>query len=346
MTTDRRATPGFAFAQPGLPERFATIALANIGCEFPHKLDQVLSSSADLATPRKLHPSFHGSYDWHSCVHMHWLLARLRRAYPALASRAAIDAQFDRSFGLEAIAGEIAFLGRPHTQTFERTYGWAWLLELAAELLRADDAQARQWSASLAPLTYSFVGRYLAYLPKVRYPIRYGIHANSAFGLEFALDYARVSGEKMFEDACIDSAKRWFAADRDAPAAWEPSGADFLSPALIEALLMSRVMPASEFAAWLASFLPGIVERRPSTLFTPAHVADRTDPQIVHLDGLNLSRAWCMRGIAHALRDGDARTTVLRDAAEAHFAAGMTGIDSGEFVGDHWLASFALLAVE
>jgi hypothetical protein len=347
MTAKESLIPGFTCAQPGLPtlaERFASLALANIRCEYPHKLDQVLASSADLAAPRALHPSFHGSYDWHSCVHMHWLLARVRRAFPALAARSAIEAQFDTSFAPAAVAGEAAYLARAHTQSFERTYGWAWLLKLGEELLLADDAKARAWSAELAPLAQAFVARYLGYLPKLRYPIRYGTHANSAFGLAFALDYARKAGEDSLERRCVASAQAWFGADRDAPAAWEPSGADFLSPALTEALLMSSVLPAREFAAWLHAFLPGVAERQPTSLFVPAEVGDRADPQLVHLDGLNLSRAWCMRAIAQALPQGDARAPVLREAADAHFAAGMSGIASGEFVGEHWLASFALLA--
>lgn len=327
-----------------LAERFAALALANIRCEYPHKLDQVLASAADLLAPRDLHPSFHGSYDWHSCVHMHWLLARLRRTFPALAAQGAIEAQFDASFAPPAVAGELAYLARPHTQSFERSYGWAWLLKLCEELLHGDDAKAARWSAGLAPLAQAFVARYLAYLPRLRYPIRCGTHANSAFGLAFALDYARKAGESALERACVASAQAWFAADRDVPAAWEPSGADFLSPALTEALLMSRVLAPEQFSAWLHAFLPGLAACRPASLFVPADVIDRADAQLVHLDGLNFSRAWCLRDIAQRLPQSDARAPLLREAADAHFAAGMRGIASGEFVGEHWLASFALLA--
>jgi Protein of unknown function (DUF2891) len=325
-----------------LASRFADLALANVGREYPAKLDHVLAGDEDARPPRTLHPAFHGSFDWHSCVHAHWLLARVRRLVPALPGCAAIDALFDRRLTPAAIAGECAYLARPEARTFERTYGWAWLLALARELLRAPDAG--RWSGALAPLANAFVRRYEAYLPRQQYPIRSGLHANSAFGLAFALDYARGTGEHALAAACVDAANRWFAADRNAPAGWEPSGADFLSPALMEANLIRRVLAPDRFADWLHTFLPGLADAAPATLFAPATVGDRADPQLVHLDGLNLSRAWCMREIAGALPGGDARAGVLRAAADAHFAAGMAGLDGGEYAGTHWLATFALLA--
>ena len=326
-------------------ERFATIALTNVEREYPNKPDHVLAAQIDLQSPRALHPSFYGSYDWHSCVHMHWLLARMRHEFPSLPQRAAIDAMFDRHFAPEAIAGECAYLGGPNTQSFERTYGWAWLLKLAEALASAEDVRASRWSANLAPLAAIFVARYRAFLGKAQFPIRYGIHPNSAFGLAFALDYARLAGESALEDACAAKARAWYESDRDAPAAWEPSGADFLTPVLIEADPMRRVLPSVEFARWLEFFLPGLARRTPATLFTPVTVSDRTDPQIVHLDGLNLSRAWCFRGIAGALPPGDARAAVLVDAAADHLTSGLAGIDSGDYLGRHWLATFAALAL-
>lgn len=326
--------------------RFATLALDNVVREYPNHPGHVLSGPDDLAPTRALHPSFHGSYDWHSCVHMHWLLARLRRVFPALPQREAIDALFDRSFAPEAVTGECAYLERPNTRSFERSYGWAWLLRLASELATGQDARSRGWAAALAPLTAAFVARYLDYLPRAHYPIRHGNHPNSAFGLAFALDYARIAGERALEDAVAAKARAWYGADRDAPAAWEPSGADFLSPTLMEAELMRRVLPPPEFSAWLAAFLPGLAQGVPATLFFPASVSDRSDPQIVHLDGLNLSRAWCMRGVAAALPDGDPRAAALRTAAAAHLAAGLAGVASGDYLGEHWLATFAVLALE
>jgi hypothetical protein len=327
-------------------ERFARSALDNVGREYPNKLDHVLAGAADLRSPRALHPVFYGSYDWHSCVHMHWLLARLRRAYPALPQRAAIGALFDAHFASDAIAGECAYLTRPDTQSFERTYGWAWLLKLAAELSLADDADARRWSHGLAQLASRFVARYHAYLPKAHYPIRHGNHPNSAFGLAFALDYARATDDAALATLCTDTARAWFADDRDAPAAYEPSGADFLSPTLMEAELMHRVLPGGEYARWLDAFLPALRTEGADALYVPAAVSDRSDPQIVHLDGLNLSRAWCLNGIATALPEADPRVASLCVAAARHLAAGMTGIDGGHYVGAHWLATFALLALD
>jgi DUF2891 family protein len=325
--------------------QFADVALANVAREFPNKPDHVLASAHDAVAPRALHPAFYGSYDWHSCVHMHWLLATLVRRFPQLPQRAAIAAAFDRHLTADNIAAECAYLARPDAQTFERTYGWAWLLKLADELLRGGDADTQRWSRALAPLAAAFVDRYRGYLPKATYPIRYGIHPNSAFGLLFALDYASTAGVGDLEALCVDKALAWFAADRDAPAQGEPSGADFLSPALMEATLMSRVLPRPDFARWLDEFLPGLAEGRPATLFTPPVVSDRHDAQIVHLDGLALSRAWCWREIAGALPHADARVDLARDAASEHLAAGLAATEQADYVGAHWLASFAALAM-
>ena len=327
-----------------LASRLARIALVNVRTEYPNKPDHVLASPGDVRPSRELHPAFYGSYDWHSCVHMHWLLARLRRLHPGIPERADIAAVFDGHLTDDAIAAECAYLARPHARSFERTYGWAWLVELARELGQDDDSDARRWARALAPLAEAFAARYLDYLPRARYPIRHGMHPNSAFGLAFAIDYARAAGDDALEDACVSRSLAWFAADRDAPAAWEPSGADFLSPALMEADLMRRVLPHGRYGAWLAAFLPGLARREPAALFAPAEVADRADPQIVHLDGLNLSRAWCMRGIANALAPGDPRVAVLLGAADRHVAAGLAGLENAEYVGAHWLATFAVLA--
>ena len=324
---------------------FAAIALANVVREFPNKLDHVLGAANDVRGPRALHPMFYGSFDWHSCVHMHWLLARLRRIFPALPQCAAIAALFDNHLTSSNVAAECAYLARPASRGFERTYGWAWLLEFATELRRDDGVESRRWSATLQPLADAFVRHYVDYLPRQRYPLRAGVHPNSAFGLLFALDYARVAGESTLEALCVERAHAWYAGDRDAPAAWEPSGTDFLSPTLIEAKLMRRVLPQPEFAAWLGAFLPGLGAREPATLFTPADVTDRSDPFIVHLDGLNFSRAWCLRGIASALPDSDTRAAILRRSATVHLAAGMQGLAGGDYMGEHWLATFATLAL-
>jgi hypothetical protein len=323
----------------------AQTALANVICEYPGKPDHVLAGPGDLRGPREWHPAFYGSYDWHSCVHMHWLLARLRRSVPALPQRAAIGNVFDRHLTPAQIAAECAYLARPESHTFERTYGWAWLLELVSELGRADDDDARRWQSALGPLAAAIVARYRDYLPRQRYPLRQGLHPNSAFGLAFALDHAREASDAGFADLCVATALRWFAGDRDAPVRYEPSGADFLSPALMEADLMRRVLPAAAFARWLAAFLPGLGDGEPVALFDPVIVDDRADPLLVHLDGLNLARAWCLAGIARALPQGDSRIARLHEAAQRHRGAGMTGLASGQYAGSHWLGTFALLSL-
>jgi hypothetical protein len=324
---------------------FADIALANVVREFPNKLDHVMGAADDVRRPRELHPVFYGSFDWHSCVHMHWLLARVRRIFPDLPQRDSIDALFDAHLTPDNVAVERAYVARAESRGFERTYGWAWLLELATELRRGSDDGSQRWSAMLKPLTDAFVRRYLDYLPRQHYPLRAGVHANSAFGLLFALDHARTAGDRALAALCSERARTWFGGDRDAPVAWEPSGADFLSPALLEAELMRRVLPLPEFRVWLTAFLPGLARREPSTLFTPARVADRTDPFIVHLDGLNFSRAWCLRGIASALSASDPRAGILRASGVAHIEAAIEGLAGGDYMGEHWLATFATLAL-
>lgn len=328
-----------------LAARFAALALDNVVRAYPHKLDHVMTGDADVAAPRVLHPAFYGSYDWHSCVHMHWLLARVLRCFPQLSCAPAIHDVFDRHLSRGAIAAEVAYLGRAGTQSFERTYGWAWLLKLAQEIAEGEGEAFRRWQANLAPLADAFTARYLDYLPKANHPLRGGTHPNSAFGLAFAIDYARALGEPALLALCEAKAQDWFGADRDYPAAWEPSGSDFLSPALVEADAMRRVLPAPAFGAWLEAFLPGLAAGAPAALFTPATPTDRSDPQIVHLDGLNLSRAWCFTGIASALAPSDARVRTLHQAAATHLAAGLQGVASGDYMGAHWLASFAALAL-
>ena len=323
--------------------RLASRALSSVAREYPHKLDHTMASDDDVRAPRLLHPSFHASYDWHSCVHMHWTLARLLRRFPDLPEGGAIVACFDRHFAAATIDVEVAYLARSESASFERTYGWAWLLKLAAEV---ETLHGGRWRTGLAPLALAFAARFVAFLPRTHYPVRYGVHPNSAFALALALDYARATADEMLGDACRAKAVAWFGDDRDAPVRFEPSGTDFLSPSLVEAELMRRVLDASTFGEWLSAFLPQFPSGAPRSLFSPVDVVDRTDAQLVHLDGLNLSRAWCFRGIAAALPAGDPRAPIAIAASARHLQAGWEGLASDAFVGTHWLATFALLALD
>ena len=321
--------------------RFARIALGHVEREYPNKLDHVLRGPEDARGPRELHPVFFGSFDWHSCVHGYWLLARLLRRFPDGLAAGDIRSLLDRQLTPEKIAGELAYLQRPLSAGFERPYGAAWLLMLQAELQSAPTAAG--WAAALRPLAEAFAGRLKAYLPKLTYPIRGGTHANSAFALRLAIEYA----ERCDLDLAVlirSRARDWFGADADCQA-WEPSGDDFLSSTLMEAELMRRVLPLEEFAPWFDAFLPRLAAGEPAKLFSPAVVSDPTDGKIAHLDGVNLSRAWCMRGLACALGEADARRPLLGAAAETHLEASLKAVE-GDYMGEHWLASFALLALE
>jgi Protein of unknown function (DUF2891) len=303
----------------------------------------VLSSPGEDVRPRVMHPAFYGSFDWHSCVHMHWLLVRLLRRFPSLSVAADARSVIDDHLAPGAIAVEAAYVqGRP---TFVRPYGWGWALRLAEELASWADEDGRRWSAALAPLTDAVTSHFLEWLPRATYPIRHGVHGNSAFGLALAHGHATAGGRADLVAAIEQAALRWFADDADYPAAWEPSGEDFLSPALVEAELMRRVLGPERFPSWLAAFLPRLADGEPRGLLAPAVVSDRSDYRIVHLDGLNLSRAWCWRSLAGALPPDDPRHGRALAAAAAHLDAALPHVASGQYGGDHWLASFAVLAL-
>src|SRR5262245_46129363 len=323
-----------------LADRFAEIALAHVTREYPNKLDHVLNGPADLQAPRALHPLFYGSFDWHSNVHGYWLLATLYRCAPGLTARAQIGSLFATRFTPSRVAGELAYLDRPLGGTFERPYGWAWLLMLAAELSRHDNPS---WSATLAPLARAFAQRFRDWLPKASYPVRSGTHANTAFAAALALDYAITCRDDALRRLLCERALDWYAQDADCQA-WEPGGEDFLSPALVEAECMRRVLEPGEWRTWFERFLPGVRRREPSTLFRPVPVSDRSDGKIAHLDGLNLSRAWCWRTSASSLDERDERRAIAIDAAEGHLAASLRHV-RGDYMGEHWLATFALLAL-
>lgn len=328
---------------PDIASRFSALALSHVRREYPNKLDHAINGEADLRSPRELHPVFYGSYDWHSCVHGYWLLSRLYRLFPSLPESARIRHLFDEQLTGPKVADEVAYLRQPNRGTFERPYGWCWLLMLSAELARHDSDEGRQWTAALAPLTDAFVARFQGFLPKATYPIRAGTHFNTAFASALALEYADVVGDTAFAALVRDKAVAWYGGDVDCQA-WEPGGDDFLSPALVEAECMRRSLPAARFAEWFARFLPRITSHEPATLFTPATVSDRTDGKIAHLDGLNLSRAWCWRSIASALPEDDPRRDAAIHAATVHIAASLPHV-AGDYMGEHWLATFALLAL-
>jgi hypothetical protein len=321
---------------------FARLALKGIGREYPNKPGHVHNGDADARTPRALHPAFYGCFDWHSSVHGHWMLVRLLRRFPDLPEARTIRAALAEHLTAENLRAEADYFAGPNRRSFERTYGWAWLLKLAEDLHSWDDPDARAWSRNLRPLADVIVARYRTFLPKQTYPIRSGVHPNTAFGLAFALDYARAVGDKRLAGLIERRSRDYFGGDAGAPASWEPDGADFLSPSLEEADLMRRVLPPAEFRPWLRRFLPGLARGEPKNLFVPAKVTDRSDPQLVHLDGLNLSRAWCLRGIAAALPADDPARKVLTTSAARHASAALRHVASGEYVGEHWLASFAV----
>ncbi|HUD92484.1 DUF2891 domain-containing protein [Sphingobium sp.] len=319
--------------------RFATLTLSHLGKRYPFKMDLVLNGPEDARAPADHHPIFHGSFDWHSCVHGWWQVMRLMRLFPDLPEAAAIRARADAMLVPDKVAGERAYLARPMSAGFERPYGWAWLLALHQELALHD----APWAAALEPLAADFAARFHAFLPKLTYPLRVGTHFNIAFALVLALGWARERDPALV--ALIrDRALDWFGKDR-ACQAWEPGGDEFLSPALCEALLMSRLLEPTDFAIWFHAFLPNLAEGEPETLFTPATVSDRSDGKIAHLDGLNLSRAWCWRAIASALGEGDPVFACAQDAARVHIDASLPHV-AGDYMGEHWLATFALLALE
>lgn len=332
----------FAELTPDQASRFADIALGHVRREYPNYIAHVVSGPPSAMAPSELHPVFYGSFDWHSCVHGYWLLARLLRRYPDLPVAGRIEALFDEQLRPEKVEVERTYFDEPGRRSFERPYGWAWLLKLAVELRGlADD----RWSEALAPLAEQIAEGFRSFLPLATYPIRTGTHGNTAFALRLAADYAEATSDAALTELLRTTALRWYAADADCPAWGEPSGNDFLSPALIEATCMRRLLSAESFLPWFERFLPRIGRREPATLFEPATVSDRSDGQIAHLDGLNLSRAWCWRSLAKALPQGDERGPLLGEVASAHLAAALPHV-AGDYAGEHWLASFAVLAID
>jgi hypothetical protein len=325
-----------------LASKFASLALAHVKREYPNKLDHVMNGPEDVRSPRELHPIFYGSFDWHSNVHGYWLLATLLRLVPQLPEASTIRALFDEQFTAEKARVEIEYLRQPNRGGFERPYGWAWLAMLAAELRRHDGIPGA-WRTSVDSMATIFVEQMMAYAEKLTYPIRVGTHFNSAFALALFLERAEVESDDASRQVLQARARDWFGADRGCQA-WEPGGDEFLSPALMEAECMRRALGVEEWREWFGAFLPDVERREPRTLFTPATVSDRTDGKIAHLDGLNLSRAWCWRAIASSLRAGDPRRATILETAQQHIDASLPHV-AGDYAGEHWLATYALLAL-
>jgi hypothetical protein len=323
---------------PQIAARFARIALGHVRQEYPHKLDHVMDGPEDVLGPRALHPIFYGSFDWHSCVHGYWLLLRLRRLFPDLPEAAAVTGLADEMLTVGKVAGELAYLDRAYTGGFERPYGWAWLLALHGEAALQD---RQDWAEALKPLASAFAERFMTYLPKLTYPIRTGTHFNTAFALILALEWA---GDHHPPLATLIRRRvsAWYGEDRNCPG-WEPGGDEFLSSTLIEALCMRRVLAEEPFRFWLAGFLPALAAGEPRSLFSPATVSDRSDGKIAHLDGFNLCRAWCWRALADALEPALAEQA--RATADAHLDASLPHV-AGDYMGEHWLATFAVLALQ
>jgi hypothetical protein len=330
--------------------RFAELALACVHKEYPNKIAHVLNGDGDVAPPRQLTPAFYGCYDWHSSVHGHWLLARLARRHGDTPTASRARAALAKSLTPGNIAGEVRYLAGAGRVSFERPYGLAWLLQLGAELREwseegGGDAEVRTWAATLAPLEKEAVARVSDWLPKLTAPIRVGEHSQTAFSFGLMLDWARGTGNAQLEALLVSRARDFHLTDRDCPIAYEPSGEDFLSPCLAEADLMRRVLPSSDFAAWLKGFLPAVPTDGRGNWLAPGIVTDPTDPKLGHLDGLNLSRAWMLEGISRGLPSGDPRRPALDAAAKIHRERGLDNVTGEHYEGGHWLGTFAVYLV-
>ena len=319
---------------------FARLALDCMQREYPNKLNQVLSDGSQLKSPKELHPAFYGCFDWHSSVHGHWMLVRLLRVFPDLPEREEIRQKLHENLSTENIQGEVNYF-KTASKSWERMYGWSWLMKLAEEVHLLKDIDGEKWSKNLQPLTDLVIDKYQNFLPGQVYPVRTGVHPNTAFGLSFAWDYAKTTGHTSLQQLIEKRAKDYYLNDTDCPADWEPSGEDFLSACLEEANLMQRVLSKKAFNVWFKNFLP---RKKIKALLYPADVSDRSDPKIVHLDGLNLSRAWCMYSILPSI-DKKKKKRLMTEAASRHLLATIPNIASEHYEGGHWLASFAVYAL-
>lgn len=338
----KKDSSGFELTIKGA-SHLASLPLKCIAQEFPNKTNHTSNTENDhVLLPKQLHPTFYGCFDWHSSVHGHWMLIRLLKLFPSMPEAAAIRAALNKTITKENVINEVKYFSLPLSSSWERTYGWAWILKLDEELYNWNDEDGKRWQEAMQPLTNKIVELWTKFLPKQTYPNRTGVHPNTAFGLVFALDYARTEKKLEFEKAIITSAKNIFGKDKNAPASWEPNGADFLSPSLEEADLMRRVLSPKEFTIWFNQFFT--TQSLKHLTILPV-VSDRTDLQIVHLDGLSFSRSWCMKGLAATLPANDVRKKLLLRSSVNHLGTALPHVVSGEYGGEHWLASFAVYAL-
>lgn len=321
---------------------FVKMALAGIDREYPNKTSHVVTGPDDRKSPREMHPVFYGHFDWHSSVHGHWMLLRLVKEFPEAPFAKEVRGIIGSRFTKEGLEAETAYFRVKDNRSFERMYGWAWALRLALELRTWDDPEAKEWARNFLPLEKEIVQMAKDYLPKLDWPVRCGFHPETAFPLGQMLDYARQTGDADFEQLLVARARAFYGKDRAYPTAYEPSGNDFFSPGLNVADLMRRVLPAGEYSAWLTDYFPDLAKGEAGNLLTPVTISDPSDGHLIHLAGLNLTRAWTMRGIASALPEGDVRKKVLLDSAAKHAEAGLSMVSSGHYEGEHWLASFAV----
>jgi hypothetical protein len=325
-------------------ENWAQLVLAGVDTEFPNKLSVTYANASQIATPREMFPAFFGCFDWHSSVHGHWLLAKILKSHPRIASADAIRDALNRHLTQENILAETAFFSREEQKSFERMYGWAWYLRLVAEVDTWNDNDARRWRENLRPLEHLLVSRIKAYLPRLEYPIRTGEHPDTGFALGQILDYATIIHDSELEQLVVARAKKYYTTDARYPVEYEPSGQDFFSSGWNEADLMRRIIEPSKFAVWLNRFLPDLDEQLGDGTISPVAVSDLTDGKLVHLAGLNLNRAWCMQSVAESLPKDHPLRKPLRQSAIGHLQAGLNYINSGHYEGDHWLATFGLYA--
>ena len=311
-----------------------------IKIEYPNKLGNVLGSAQDLKTPKQIRPIFYGCYDWHSSVHGFWSIVKLMKDFPELDKNNQVRNELNQMITPENVTVEMAFFNDKNNKNFERTYGWAWLLQLQMELNNWQDKDAQVWAKNLKPLSDIIITKYKDYLPKLVYPIRTGTHDNTAFGLSLAIDYARSVNDKTFENVIITNANRLYLKDKSCNIAFVPSGSDFLSACLEEALLMSKIHSHDEYKKWLKPFLPQLCDKKHE--LKPGIVSDRTDGQLVHLDGLNFSRATALYQIANKLPE----LNYLNDWANHHFNYSFNNISNDDYMGSHWLGTFALYALK